>query len=166
MLATLELAEPGWYLVGTLNLAGWSTQSTSYPSGIPLQMGANSIRVSVEDADHIGSSDITVTRVVDTTPPSVFAVDPEPDGTYSWRIVVYLGEQLDPQRVAGSLEVFDNNGQPVAGTTVYDPLKLNLEWRPESSLTSGAAYSARLSNIADLAGNTMIAPYEWSFTKQ
>ena len=162
--ASLELAEPGWYLVGTIDWAGWSTQSDSYRTGIQLQMGANSIRVSVEDADHIGSREITVTRVVDTTPPSVYGVDPAPDGTYYWRIVVYFAEQLDPERVAGSLEVFDSNGQPVAGTIVYDPLKLNLEWWPESSLTGGAAYSARLSNIADLAGNTMITPYEWSFT--
>lgn len=163
VLATVALPQPGWYLVGTLEVAGWSTQNATYQTGIPLKMGANSIRVSVEDRDHIGSSEITVTRVVDTTPPTVYSVDPAPNGTFYYRVLIYLAEQLDPQRVAGTLEVVDSNGQPVAGAIVYDALKLTLEWRPGASLTPGATYSARLSNIADLAGNTLTTPYAWSF---
>lgn len=167
VLGTAEYLGPGWYVVptGGEKWAGWSTQNDSYPTGIPLQIGVNSINVGVVDADHIGSSQITITRVVDTTPPTPFSLDPAPDGRYYSTVIVYFAEQLDPQRVAGSIEVFDSNGQPVAGTIVYSPLKLRLTWRPDSTPPSGV-YSARLSNIADSSGNTIAAPLEWSFTKQ
>ncbi|MGW8194715.1 MAG: Ig-like domain-containing protein [Desulforhopalus sp.] len=157
--------DPDWFIFSTYpDGAGWSTRNESYPAGIPLEMGANSIRVSVDDADNSGINEITVVRVTDVTPPSVYEVDPEPGGTYYFRVLVYFTEQLDPSDVTNTLQVFDSNGTPTPGVTEYDPLKLNLVWRPAAPLSRGAAYTARLSGIADLAGYTMVNPYEWSFT--
>jgi hypothetical protein len=127
-------------------------------------MGANTIRVSVEIQNHSGASNITIIRVADVTPPSVYSVEPEPDGTYYFRVVVSFTEQLDPESITNALQVFDSTGQPATGTTVYDPLKLSLTWRPAPVLSQGAVYTARLSDIADVAGNMMPSPYEWSFT--
>ncbi len=161
----VEFMDTGWFTIFSWpDLAGWSTRNAAYPAGIPLEMGANLIRVSVDDSNTRGSNEITVTRVADTTPPAVYKVDPEPDGIYQFRVVVYFAEQLDPASVTNALQVVDSDQQPVSGLPVYDPLKLTLVWRPAQTLDPGAAYSARLTGIADLAGNTMIDPYEWSFT--
>lgn len=48
----------------------------AYPIGIPLEMGANIVRVSVSDASLDGATQITVTRVVDVTVPEVHSVEP------------------------------------------------------------------------------------------
>ncbi len=157
--------DPDWFIFSTYpDGAGWSTRNDSYPAGIPLEMGANSIRVSVDDADNSGIDEITVVRVTDVTPPSMYKVDPEPGGTYYFRVLVYFTEQLDPSDVTNTLQVVDSNGIPTPGVTEYDPLKLTLVWRPAAPLSRGASYTVRLSDIADLAGNTMINPYKWSFT--
>jgi hypothetical protein len=144
--------------------AGWSTRNESYVAGIPLEVGANAIRISVSDSNNSGTSEITVTRVTDVTPPSVHSVDPEPDGIYGFRVVVYFTEQLDLDSAANALQVADSNGQPISGLPVYDSRYLTLIWRPAQALSRGAAYTARLSGVADISGNTMISAYEWSFT--
>jgi hypothetical protein len=157
--------DPAWFTIFSWpDLAGWSTRNEAYPAGIPLEMGANLIRVSVDDSNTRGSNEITVTRAVDTTPPAVYSVDPEPDGIYGFRVVVYFAEQLAVDSVTNALQVLDSDQQAVSGLSVYNPLKLTLEWRPAQTLNSGAAYSATLTGIEDLAGNAMIDPYAWSFT--
>jgi hypothetical protein len=159
--------DPDWFIFPTAaqGRAGWSTHDALTGStGIALEMGANTIRVSVEIQNHSGASTITVIRVADVTPPSVYIVEPEPDGIYYFRVVVSFTEQLDPESATNALRVVDSNGQPATGTTVYDPLKLTLVWRPAPALSQGAVYTARLSDVADVAGNTMPGSYEWSFT--
>jgi hypothetical protein len=132
--------DPDWFIFSTYpDGAGWSTRNDSYSAGIPLEMGANSIRVSVDDADNSGINEITVVRVTDVTPPSMYKVDPEPGGTYYFRVLVYFTEQLDPSDVTNTLQVVDSNGIPTPGVTEYDPLKLTLVWRPAAPLSRGAA---------------------------
>jgi hypothetical protein len=159
--------DPDWFILPTAvqGSAGWSTHNAlTNSTGIALAMGTNTIRVSVDIQNIRGTNEITVIRIPDVTSPSVYNVEPEPDGIYYFPVVVSFTEQLDPESVTNALQVVDSFGQPATGTTVYDPLKLTLEWRPAQALSRGAAYTARLSDVADLAGNTMIDTYEWSFT--
>lgn len=148
------------------DVAGWSTYSTfTDPAGIALDMGPNTIRVSVSESGRSRAAEITVTRVIDVTPPTVHSVDPIDGGRYVFRVVVFFTEQLDPASVATALQVIDGTGQVAPGTSLYDPLRLTLEWRANPALNGGAACTARLSGVADVAGNTMIDTFEWSFTK-
>lgn len=156
-----------WFIISTSvqGNTGWSTHDVLTDStGVALAMGTNLIRISVDIQNKSGTDEITVIRIPDVTPPSVYNVDPEPDGIYYFLVEVSFTEQLDPQSVTNALQVFDSNGQPATGMTVYDPLKLTLTWRPTPALSQGAVYTARLSDIADLAGNMMPGTYEWSFT--
>jgi len=94
------------------------------PKGVALEMGSNTIRISTLNSGLKGSANVIVTRVVDVTPLTVHHVDPEPGGTYGFRIVVFLSEQIDPASVAGAIEVFDKNAQPIPGTGVFNELRL------------------------------------------
>ncbi len=144
----------------------WSTYNfftVSIGKGIPLEMGSNLIRVTTWNSGLSGNAEITITRVVDVTPPTVHHVDPEPGGTYGFRILVYFSEQLDPASVVGAINVFDKNTQPIPGTSEFDPLKLIATWRPQSALSPDSSYTARVSFVTDWAPNVMINPYEWSF---
>jgi hypothetical protein len=150
---------------------GWSTYDVTGvtigyadPKGIPLEMGSNRVQVTTTNSGLNGNAEITITRVVDVTPPTVHSVDPEPGGTYGWRIVVYFSEQLDPASVITAISVVDDNAQSIAGTSEYDPLKLKVVWRPQSPLIRGSSYTARISGVTDWAPNVMIDTYEWSFT--
>ncbi len=163
----LGFLDPDWFILPTAaqGSAGWSTHNVLTDStGIALAMGPNTIRVTVDIQNNSGTDELTVIRIPDVTSPSVYTVEPEHDGIYYFLVVVSFTEQLDPESVTNALQVVDSFGQPATGTTVYDPLKLTLEWRPTQALSRGAAYTARLSDIADVARNKMIEAYEWSFT--
>jgi len=154
------------FLLVPLGPVGWRTYNffnVSIGKGIPLEMGSNLIRVTTSNSGLIGNAEITITRVVDVTPPTVHHVDPEPGGTYGFRILVYFSEQLDPASVVGAINVFDKNTQPIPGTSEFDPLKLIATWRPQSALSPDSSYTARVSFVTDWAPNVMINPYEWSF---
>jgi len=137
------------------------------PAGIPLEMGTNTIRVSAEDSARIGATEITVTRVVDVTPPTVHSVYPGPGTTtasYTSAPRVNFSEQLFPASVTFALQVTDENGQQISGTSEYDPLRLTIIWQPQANLNPGATYTVIVSGITDLVGNIMINPYDWTFT--
>ncbi len=135
----------------------------TYPIGIPLDMGANMVRVSASDASLDGATQITVTRVPDVTVPEVHSVEPVDGETFSFRIVVYFEEQIEPTSVTGALLILDENAQPVVGTTVYDSADLTVSWRPDFALEAGKTYTASVSGVMDLSGNILTTPYQWSF---
>lgn len=128
------------------------------PKGVPLEMGSNTIQITTSNSGLNGNAKITITRVVDVTPPTVHHVDP-----YRSRIVVFFSEQLDPASVVSAINVFDTNAQPIPGTSEFNPLKLEAIWRPQSNLSPATSYTARISGVTDFAPNTMIDTYEWPF---
>ena len=133
-----------------------------YLTGIPLRMGSNEIQVTAGGFNSPGNARLTVTRVMDITPPVVHSVFPEPGGTGSI-IAVYVEEQLDPASVSSAFLVVDNNGQPAPGVSEFDPLELTVSWRPQPSLNPATNYTAQVSGFTDLAGNLMASPFQWSF---
>lgn len=145
---------------------GWSTYDPAGvtigyadPKGVPLEMGSNTIQINTGNSGLRGNAQITITRVVDVTPPTVHHID-----TYRSRIVVFFSEQLDPASIVSAINVFDINGQPIPGTSEFNPLKLEAIWRPQSNLSPSSSYTAQISGVTDWAPNVMIDPYEWSFT--
>lgn len=137
--------------------------NTTIGKGVPLEVGPNLIRITTTNSGFVGNAEITVTRIIDVIPPTLHSVVPEPDGTGS-RISVYFREQIDPASLVGAISVVDVSDQLVPGTTEYDAVRLKATWQPLSTLNPGSFYTARVSGITDWAPNTMIAPYEWSFT--
>jgi hypothetical protein len=160
-------AEVAFILLDATLPVSWRTYNpfnTAIGKGIPLEMGSNLIQVTTSNSGLKGNAEITITRVVDVTPPTVHHVVPEPGGTYSFAILVYFNEQLDPASVVSAINVFDNNTQPIPGTSEFNPLRLEAIWRPDSALSPASSYTARISGVTDWAPNVMIDPYEWSFT--
>lgn len=160
------------FLIAPLGPVRWRTYGTldfsnsAIGKGIPLDFGPNRIRVTTSNSDLTGNGQVTITRVTDVTPPTVFRVLPEPGATSGSRnrITVYFEEQVDPASLVGAISVFDGMAQPVPGTTDYDPLRLQATWRPDTPLDSASTYSARIAGVTDWAPNVMLAPYDWSFT--
>jgi hypothetical protein len=163
-----------WFVRLFYGSVAWSTYDVTGvtigyadPNGIPLKMGSNRVQVTTTNSGLNGDAEITITRVVDVTPPTVHSVNPEPGGTESvGGIVIYFSEHLDPASVITAISVVDENNQPVAGTSEYDPLKLKVVWLPQLPLTRGSSYIARIAGVTDWAPNVMIDTYEWSFTTQ
>jgi hypothetical protein len=147
-----------------VDIVSWNTYNRSYADiykGIPLKKGPNTIRITATNWSFIREAEITITRVVDVTPPIVHS------HALSWRgLEVFFTEQLDPASVVTSIRVVDENGQPVPGTIRYDPRRLRVVWGAESSLNKDITYTARISGVTDWAPNVMIDPYEWSFKGQ
>ena len=140
--------------------------NTAIGKGVPLDVGPNRITVTTNNSGLTGRVQVTVTRVVDVTPPTVFRVEPEAGETDAVRnrITVYFDEQVDPASLVGAITVTDSMMQPVAGTIEYDALRLQAIWRPNTTLDSAATYSARVTGVTDWAPNTLLAPFDWSFT--
>ena len=114
---------------------GWTTYDPTGvtlgyadPKGFPLEMGSNTIQITTSNSGLNGNAKITITRVVDVTPPTVYSVDPIPDGTYQrMGVTVYFSEQLDPTSVTTALLVVDDIGQPILARTVeFDPRYLTV----------------------------------------
>ena len=164
-----RLQQSGIAIFGPLRWRSYDSfdfNNTAIETGIPLNMGPNRIEVTTTNSGLIGSTQVTVTRVLDVTPPTVFRVDPEPDETraFASRIEVYFDEQIDPASLVGAISVFDSMAQPVSGSVEYSALRLRATWRPDTDLDPASTYTARVTGITDLAPNVMLAPFEWSFT--
>ncbi|WP_240689916.1 DUF4082 domain-containing protein [Arthrobacter sp. PAMC25564] len=71
------------------------------------------------------------------------------------------------QAVTGSSVVFtvkDAGGAVVAGTAAYDAAARTATFTPGAALSPGTTYTATVSGAANTTGQTMAAPYSWTFT--
>ncbi|WP_246084713.1 DUF4082 domain-containing protein [Pseudarthrobacter phenanthrenivorans] len=71
------------------------------------------------------------------------------------------------QAVTGSSVVFALKtaaGASVTGSLAYDPATNTSTFTPASALTFGTAYTATVSSAMNSSGQTMGAPYSWTFT--
>lgn len=100
----------------------------------------------------------------DTTSPTVISTVPASTASVSAGspISVEFSEDMDPSTLSTStFTLKDSTLTPVSGTTVYSTR--NLTFTPDSALVTGS-YTATLSSAKDALGNSMVAPYSWSFT--
>ncbi len=104
----------------------------------------------------------------DMTPPTVTsvapadqAVDVAPDSLIS----ATFSEAIDPTTLDVSSFMVTSGGASLPGTLSYDPGTFTASFVPSNPLPSNSIIVTRLSAvIADLAGNRLTAPFQWSFT--
>lgn len=140
----------------------------SYWANIPLAMGENRIIVTASDpSGDSGQSTITITRIPETTPPTVISTLPEDQGvdiSPNQLVVASFSEEIDPATVNNNtFTLTDSSGNPVNGTITYNAQ--NATFTPDTLLGYSTQYDAALSTaITDLSGNSLQSPYMWQFT--
>ncbi|HVY04603.1 MAG TPA: Ig-like domain-containing protein [Burkholderiales bacterium] len=139
---------------------------------ISLAPGANRITVTVDDnAGNVGRDTITISRVVDTTAPTVTSTFPiagasgvAPDAI----IFVYFSEALTPESVEGtSVMLTTAAGIPISTTVQVDQTYAGQGYahvHPVSPLAAGTTYGITVTTaIRDVRGNYLAAPYTMTF---
>jgi len=146
-------------------------QRTVWNANIGLNLGENRIVVTSSDgAGNIGRDTITVTRVPDTTPPSVASVSPVNNATNiatSAEVVVKFSEPMDPASIANTANILLATGAdpPVAATISYAFFEATATLTPSSPLAAGATYVLTVTTgVRDHFGNSLAAPFTSSFT--
>jgi len=109
----------------------------------------------------------------DVTPPAVTAVSPVAGATgvnTTVTVSADFTEALDPSSIDGNSVFLSNGGAPVAATVSYSSTNNRITLTPSSALANGVVYTMTLkggagsARIRDLAGNSMLLDYTWSFT--
>lgn len=77
-------------------------------------------------------------------------------------ITATFSEAMTPASVVLGLR--DSGGVAVNGTTAYDSNTRTVTFTPSAALGPVASYSATVSAAKDIAGNSIAAPFSWSFT--
>ncbi|WP_407647142.1 DUF4082 domain-containing protein [Goekera deserti] len=106
--------------------------------------------------------DVTFTSDADTTAPVVTSATPGPGAT-SVRVGRTLSVTLS-EPVSGARLTLSQGGTPVDGAVTSSTSGRSVILTPSSALTAATSYTATLSGARDAAGNTLAAPYTWSFT--
>jgi hypothetical protein len=138
---------------------------------IPLAMGANSITVTASDgAGNVGRDTIVVTRIPDSTPPSVNTVSPANGSTgvgINAIASVSFSEEMDPLTInTATFTLRDGANPPVPATVTYNSSSRSVTLRPTSLLAFNTTYQATVTTgVRDAAGGNALAdPYTFSFT--
>jgi hypothetical protein len=82
----------------------------------------------------------------------------------STKVTVAFDEPVQQSTVA--MTVTDPSGGQVQGTISYDSTAHTATFTPNATLAAGTTYTATVSGVKDVAGNTMTAPVSWSFKTQ
>ncbi|HEY4716502.1 MAG TPA: Ig-like domain-containing protein, partial [bacterium] len=79
-------------------------------------------------------------------------------------VLATFDEPVDPLTVTNiNFKLVGPSGE-VTGTVAYNTVTLTATFTPSTFLEGGVLYTATISNIKDIAGNIMAAPYAWAFT--
>jgi len=128
---------------------------------IPLQYGDNPLAVVVTGGEASGSDSLTITRIGDNTPPTIYQSFPadneilvDPTTTIT---VIFDNEEIDPLTLnSNSIKIYDYNGAVVLGSyEIYSILKT-----VESSNYPGL-YCGAGSAIAALGGHVYGLICDW-----
>jgi len=147
-------------------ITGWDTGDF-----VPLAIGDNTITVTADDgAGNIGRDTIIITRVPDTTPPTVdwvLPVNGSVDVGINSYVEVAFSEVMDRTTInAATLTLTDSAGNPVPATVTYDSFLLRATLTPSMLLSLGTTYYFTVSTgVRDApAGNPIAIPFQVSFT--
>ena len=104
-----------------------------------------------------------------TAAPAVVATVPTANATgigIGTTISAVFNEPLDSSSISQStMQVRDSNNNLVAGTVTYIAAAAKLVFTPTTTMLSQTQYTVTVAaNTRDIFGNTMTAPYTWSFT--
>ena len=104
----------------------------------------------------------------DTTPPTVTSVSPAAGTTGVATGTTVKATFSEPVQAAtittGTFTLQDAAGTTVPATVAYDSASQTATLTPSAALAASTTYTAKVSVVKDIAGNTMTAPFTWSFT--
>jgi len=111
------------------------------------------------------STDVTPPAVSGTTPPSGAAAV-----SVSTIVTADFNEALDASSITGSSVYLSNGGSTISASVSYNSSNNQITLTPASALANGVTYTMTLkggsgaNRIKDLAGNSMLLDYTWTFT--
>ncbi len=143
-------------------------------TNIPVVMGANSITVTaIDGAGNVGRDTIVVTRLPDTTPPTVVSVSLSRGGTGSTNIgrstsvTVTFSEAMDQSTInTTTVSLKDGANIPVTAAVTYDSFSLSATLTPSSLLAPNTTYEFTVTTgVRDASGgNALAVPFTLFFT--
>ena len=102
----------------------------------------------------------------DNTPPTVIAVYPTnyaTDVAVITRPTATFSELMDPLTINAATFVIKQGSTPIAGSVAY--IGVVATFTPGSNFAANTVYTATITNsVEDLAGNTMLNDFVWTFT--
>jgi methionine-rich copper-binding protein CopC len=101
----------------------------------------------------------------ETVPPTVISETPAPADTgvpIGTAIKATFNDQIDSTTISFVLQ--DANHQSVPATVTYSLATNTATLTPTVPLAGFTTYTATMSGVTDLSGNTMTGPFSWSFT--
>jgi N-acetylneuraminic acid mutarotase len=137
---------------------------------IPLVLGSNTITVTATDpAGNTAQDTIVVTRVPETTPPTVVSTSPVAGATdvpVTASVTVTFSEAMDAATLNASTFTLKNSlNAPVAASVSYDVASRQARLTPSSQMAYGTGYVATVGTGArDASGNALAASHVFSFT--
>ncbi|MCM5570437.1 Ig-like domain-containing protein [Burkholderiaceae bacterium FT117] len=136
--------------------------------GIDLALGDNPITVTATDpSGNLGRARITVTRTPDTVAPTITSTTPANGATgvaVNGSLLVVFSEPMNPATMTPSnILLQDESGGAVAGTVSYADRVAT--YTPGSLLETSKRHTVTVTTgVRDESGNSLAAPYTWSFT--
>ena len=104
----------------------------------------------------------------DTTRPTVILTNPldlAMNVPISRRVTATFSEAMNPATIDATTFKLARGLTPVVGVVSYDTLTAKATFAPAMPLLVGATYTATVTTgVADLAGNTMLVDFVWTFT--
>ncbi|MGD8911474.1 MAG: Ig-like domain-containing protein [Candidatus Thiodiazotropha sp.] len=125
------------------------------------------LQVSDGELSDTATVSITVSPIVDSTPPTIVAKTPQANATdvsITTTISVDFDEPLQDSLVNDQSLQISLNSSPLSGSVSYDAQNNRLSLIPDNVLTADTTYTVTLdSHLQDLAGNPVVST-SWSFT--
>jgi methionine-rich copper-binding protein CopC len=169
--ASLEfsLAGPGGIAVpGVVSYDG-ASRTARFDPATSLQAGTNYTATLAGARDLAGNLmttrtwSFTTRAATELVAPGVVATSPT-DGAagvpIASNVTATFSEAIQPTALV--LTLAEPGGTPISAPVTYDTVTRTATFDPAGPLRAGAAYTATLSGVLDLAGNPM-APFVWSF---
>ncbi|MEW8506732.1 MAG: Ig-like domain-containing protein [Candidatus Thiodiazotropha sp.] len=153
----------------SINLGDLANPTLSFIAPDVDQAGSFTFQLRVDDGElsHSVSITITVTPMVDTTPPAIVSRTPQPDATdvaTTTSISISFDEPLLESLIDNQSLQLSINSTPVSGSVSYDAQSMTITLVPDSALAAATGYSVSLADgLEDLAGNP-VASATWGFT--
>ncbi len=172
---TFTLSSGSTSLQGTVNLSGDGRIARFSPTG-GLPLGSNLTAQVTTGVKDLSGNGLQTTRVwsfkttsaVDTTPPTILAVNPPENSTNvatTAIIAATFNEAMDPGSINPTTFTLSSGTTPLPGTVSLTGDGLIARFTSSGSLPLGTTLTALLTTGArDLAGNALAQARVWSFT--
>jgi hypothetical protein len=137
-----------------------------WSESVALQMGENNITITATDGYNEGKDSVKVTRIPETTPPTVSSATPNSGADnvpVNTTINATFSEEMDASTInASSFILMDASGNPVGGWVTYS--NKIATFKPYADLDYSTSHIATITAaVSDLSGNSMADDYTWSF---